>query len=320
MLIDIVSVALGLAGLFFGGNWLVKGASRLASSFGVSSLVIGLTVVAFGTSAPELMVSLNAALQGYSDIVIGNVLGSNVANIGLILGLTGLIAPITVQWKLLRREIPLMIGACVAALIVSLDGSVNRIDGILLFAGFIAFNAYSYLAARRDQQEIAPELDEFEAYEHLVNQVSRWRELGRLVLGIGVLVLGARLMVDGAVGIARDLGVSELIIGITVVAIGTSLPELATSLVAALRKESDIAIGNVVGSNVANILCILGLTAAAQPVGVEQSLIQFEFPVMIVFAVLLVPFSLNRRLDRWQAGLFLAGYIAFTAASVLLLR
>jgi cation:H+ antiporter len=320
MLIDIVWVVLGLAGLFFGGNWLVKGASRLASSFGVSSLVIGLTVVAFGTSAPELMVSLNAALQGYSDIVIGNVLGSNVANIGLILGLTGLIAPIAVQWKLLRREIPLMIGACVAALIVSLDGSVSRIDGILLFAGFIAFNTYSYLAARRDRQQITPELEEFETYEHLIDPVNRWGELARLALGVIVLILGARFLVDGAVSIARDLGVSELIIGITVVAIGTSLPELATSLVAALRKESDIAIGNVVGSNVANILCILGLTAVAQPVGVEQSLIQFEFPVMIVFAVLLVPFSLNRRLDRWQAGLFLAGYIAFTVASVLLLR
>ncbi len=320
MLTDIVLVALGLVGLFLGGDWLVKGVGRLASSFGVSSLVIGLTVVAFGTSAPELLVSLNAAFQEHSDIVIGNILGSNIANIGLILGLTGLLYPIAVQWQLIRREIPIMIGVCVAALLFALDGSISQIDGLIMFIGFIGFTAFSYLAARRDQREIAPELDEFEAYEHLVDQVNRRRELGRLVLGIGVLVLGARLMVDGAVSIASDLGVSELIIGITVVAVGTSLPELATSFMAALRKESDIAIGNVVGSNVANILMILGLTSIFRPIGVEEGLIRFEFPVMIGFSTLLLPFSLNRRLDRWQAGLLLLGYIAFTAASFLVLR
>ncbi|MCS7070260.1 MAG: calcium/sodium antiporter, partial [Anaerolinea sp.] len=246
-ILNLILVGLGLVGLFFGGDWLVKGAARLATALGVSSLVVGLTVVAVGTSMPELLVSISAALQGVNEIVLGNILGSNIANIGLILGVAALIAPIAVHWKLLIREIPIMIAASVLALLLALDGSLSLIDGALLMVGFGVFSLILLRTGIVEEGEIAPELSEFEAEQGITARTSIPVELGRVAVGLILLIAGAQFLVQGATGIARAAGVSELLIGLTLVAVGTSLPELATSVMAAIRKESDIAIGNVIG-------------------------------------------------------------------------
>lgn len=304
----------GLAGLFYGGNWLVRGASNLALSFGVSVLIIALTFVAIGTSMPELLVSLQAAMAGKSDLAVGNVIGSNIANIGLILGATGLIAPISVKAILLRREIPIMILVSVLAFLVTLDGRISRLDGAILLLAFAAFNLLFYWLARREAETQERLLSELE--DSPDEQFSRGRELLFLFVGVVALVLGSRLMVEGAVNLARLFGISELVIAITLVAFGTSLPELAASLSAAYHRETDLAIGNVVGSNIANLLLILGVTAVVQPIAVDRGEVQFEFIVMIAFAVLLIPIMRHQRLGRRGAALFLGAYIAFVIYSI----
>ncbi len=309
MLLNAALVAGGLIALFYGGGWLVRGASNLALSFGVSVLVIALTLVSVGTSMPELLVSLQAALVGKSDLAIGNVIGSNIANIGLILGATGLISPLGVKAILLRREIPIMIFFTAGVFVLILDGDLDRLDGGLLLLGFAGFNALLYRLAKREQAERERLLaDMGEAPQPDRN---RAREFVWLALGILALVLGARMMVEGAVNLARMVGVSELVIAITLVAFGTSLPELAASLSAAYHRQTDLAIGNIVGSNIANLLLILGVTALAQPIVVERAAVQLEFLVMIAFAVLLLPFLRHHRLGRPQSALFLAAYAAF---------
>jgi len=309
MLYNAALLLAGLIALFYGGNWLVRGASNLAMSFGVSVLVIALTFVAIGTSMPELLVSIQAALVGKSDLAIGNVIGSNIANIGLILGATGLITPLSVKAILLRREIPIMILFSIGAFALTLDGGINRLDGSLLLLGFVGFNAMLYRLAKREQDErdrLLADLDEAPPR----NQ-NRGREFLWLLLGILALLFGSRMMVEGAVNLARMVGVSELVIAITLVAFGTSLPELAASLSAAYHRKTDLAIGNVVGSNIANLLLILGLTAFVQPIAVQRAEVQLEFLVMIAFALLLMPFLRQQRLGRPQAALFLGAYIAF---------
>ena len=305
----------GLVLLFYGGNWLVRGASNLAHSFGVSVLIIALTFVALGTSMPELLVSVQAALSGKSDLAIGNVIGSNIANIGLILGATGLITPLAVKAILLRREIPIMIAISVFTFALTLDGQISRLDGAVLLLAFVGFNALFYFLAKREsetRERLVSDLDEAPA-----DELRRGREAVYLLAGIIALVLGARLMVESAVVLARAMGISELIIAITLVAFGTSLPELAASISAAWHKETDLAIGNVVGSNIANLLLILGVTAFLQPIPVEQAEVQFEFIVMIAFAVLLIPFMGKQRLGRKRAALFLFAYCAFIVYSFL---
>lgn len=309
MLMNAALLLAGLIALFFGGNWLVRGASNLAMSFGVSVLVIALTFVAVGTSMPELLVSLQAALVGKSDLALGNVIGSNIANIGLILGATGLIAPLRVKATLLRREIPIMILFSIGAAALALDGAIDRMDGYVLLLGFVGFNVMLYRLAKNEQDERDRLLTDLGESPRLVQ--NRGREFFWLLLGILTLLLGSRMMVEGAVNLARLLGVSELIIAITLVAFGTSLPELAASLSAAWRRETDLAIGNVVGSNVANLLLILGLTALAQPITVRSSEAQLEFLVMIAFSVLLLPLLRHQRLDRWGAAVFLGAYTVF---------
>ncbi len=304
----------GLAGLFYGGNWLVRGASNLALSFGVSVLIIALTFVAIGTSMPELLVSLQAAMAGKSDLAVGNVIGSNIANIGLILGATGLIAPISVKAILLRREIPIMILVSVLAFLVTLDGRISRLDGAILLLSFAAFNLLFYWLARREAETQERLLSELE--DSPDEQFSRGRELLFLFVGVVALVLGSRLMVEGAVNLARLFGISELVIAITLVAFGTSLPELAASLSAAYHRETDLAIGNVVGSNIANLLLILGVTAVVQPIAVDRGEVQFEFIVMIAFAVLLIPIMRHQRLGRRGAALFLGAYVVFVIYSI----
>lgn len=315
MLENIGLVIIGLGGLFFGGNWLVRGASNIAISFGISTLIIALTFVAIGTSMPEMLVSVQAALQGNSDLSIGNVVGSNIANIGLILGATGLIAPIAVQAILLKREIPIMILFSIFTYILTLDGEISRVDGLLLLFSFVGFNTMFYFLAKQEQDardRLLADMDDPPSPE----EMSRIKEFGFLLGGVIMLVIGASFMVRGAVSIAVDIGVSELVIAITLVAFGTSLPELSASLTAAYRKESDIAIGNIVGSNIANLLLILGVTAFLQPIPVNTAEVQVEFLVMLGFAFLLIPFARHQQLGRRESALFLGAYFAFVLYSV----
>lgn len=312
MLENLLFVFVGLVGLFVGGEWLVTGSSRLARSWGISSLVIGLTVVAFGTSSPELLVSLQAALAESSDIAIGNIIGSNIANIGLILGATALVFPIKVRSAMIYREIPILIAVTlITALIVS-DGMVSRLDGAILTVGLIVFNLVMIMFARRDFARNALSTQEIDLKTDVTLQpVNRKREVLRCMLGLAILLGGAQLTVNGSVAVAVELGVSQLVIGITLVALGTSLPELATSLIAAFRKQSDIAIGNVVGSNVYNLLCVLGITGLVRPFPVAQEAAVFDGPVMILFTLALLPLVLNRMITRLEATLLLIAYFAF---------
>jgi len=315
MLENLLLLLAGLVGLFFGGNWLVRGASNLAMSFGVSILIIALTFVAIGTSMPELLVSVQAALAGKSDLAIGNVLGSNIANIGLILGATGLIAPLSVKAVLLRREIPIMILFTIFTYILTLDGQIGRVDGLLLLFSFAGFNTMFYFLAKKEQDARDHLLADFDD-EQIRPKLGRPKEFLFLMLGIVALVIGSRLLVEGAVNIARLVGVSELVIAITLVAFGTSLPELAASLSAAFHKETDLAIGNIVGSNIANLLLILGLTSLLRPIAVSRAEVQFELLVMIAFAVLLIPFTRHQKFGRRQSAVFLGAYIAFIIYSL----
>lgn len=319
MVLDVVLVVIGLAALLYGGDALVRGAARLASSLGVSPTVVGLTVVAFGTSVPELLVSLSAALRGSADIALGNVVGSNIANVGLILGATALVYPIGVQWRLVRREIPIMIGVSVIVFVLALNGDLGRIDGLLLFVGFIAFTVMSAIWARGEEADIEGEIAEYDEYEGITPAlaINRRREIGRLLLGIVLLGAGAQLTVEGATSIARAAGVSELLIGVTLVAFGTSLPELAASIIAALRRETDIAVGNIVGSNIVNLLLILGATAVVNPINVETSILGFELPAMLLFSVGLLPFVLDRTIVRREGLVFLLAYMGFLTAAFL---
>lgn len=313
MIVDILFIVLGLLGLFYGADWLVKGAARLASSFGLPALVIGLTVVAYGTSMPEMVVSLTAASRGSSDISVGNVVGSNIFNIALILGVTGFVFPIKVHAQLIRREIPFMIAVSVFTFLLAYNGNVERLEGIILFAGVLIFTGGSYWLATREKKEIQDEAEEFAEVEDLIDgKFNRLVEFGRVVVGIIVLMVAARLTIDGATNIAEAVGISEVVIGLTLVAAGTSLPELATSLVAAFRKENDISVGNIVGSNIFNLLSILGLTAIVKPIGVADVIIWYDFPIMIAIAVLLFPFVLSRSMGKREAAIFLAIYIAYT--------
>lgn len=322
-MIDLLLIAGGLAGLFVGGDWLVKGASRLARSFGVSALIVGLTVVAFGTSMPELLVSFSAALRGSSDISIGNAFGSNISNIGLILGLTGLVLPVMVHVTLVRREIPIMIVVTIVCVALAFAGrSLSRVDGVLLLLAFAAFNVLMYRLTVIERQSGLLAVEEAQVdqtgMEPVIQPEQRKLEVLRLFVGLVVLMIGAQLTVEGAVNIARGLGVSELVIGVTLVAVGTSLPELATSLMAAIRKQNDIAIGNIVGSNIFNLLLILGATALVRPIAIAERVVNFDSFVMLAFSLALLPIAFNGRIGRGESALLLAGYVAFTVAAFIL--
>lgn len=311
----------GLVLLVAGAEVLVRGAARLAAQFGIPPLIIGLTVVAFGTSAPETAVSVQAAFNGSGDLAIGNVVGSNIANVLLILGATALIAPLIVSRQLIRLDVPIMIGASLVVYALAWDGGLSRLDGALLFSGIIAYTTFLIISSRREKA--ASEEDEF-AKEFGLHEKPRpyaWMiNLGLIVVGLVLLVSGSNFLVEGAVALARALGLSELVIGLTVVAIGTSLPELATSLLAAFKGERDIAVGNIVGSNIFNLLCVLGLASLVSPlaISVSPNALAFDFPVMIAVAVACLPiFFSGFRINRWEGGLFLAYYAAYTLYLVL---
>jgi cation:H+ antiporter len=269
--LTLVLFVVGLVLLVVGADLLVAGASRIAGRLGISSLVIGLTVVAFGTSAPELAVSVTGAITNQTDLALGNVVGSNIFNVLFILGLSALVAPLIVQRQLIRLDVPIMIGACGLAWAMALDGVINRLDGILLFLGIIVYTTLLIRMARRDSAATrAADEAPIEIAAPPATRAPGLRDripvqLGMILVGLAMLVFGSRWLVDGAIAIAHGLGLSELIISLTIVAAGTSLPELATSVLAAYRGERDIAVGNVVGSNIFNILCVLGLSSSSPP-------------------------------------------------------
>ncbi len=306
---------LGVILLIAGAEFLVRGASQLAGAFGISPLVIGLTVVALGTSSPETAVSVGSALGGRADVALGNVVGSNILNVLLILGISALVAPLVVSGRLVRLDAPLMVGISVLLLLLALDGSIGRLDGLLLFGGVVAYILFTVWQSRREGAEVA----EDGAYEPESGSGSRARrvilQLGLIVGGLALLVLGSRWLVDGAVAIASALGLSELIIGLTVVAAGTSLPEVATSVLAVLRGEREIAVGNVVGSCIFNVLAVLGLTGLVAPDGISvpPAALSFDIPVMIATAVACLPiFFTGHRINRWEGLLFVGYYAAYT--------
>ena len=308
----------GLILLVAGAEGLVRGASRLAAAAGISPLVIGLTVVAFGTSAPELAVSLKSSLAGQADVALGNVVGSNIFNVLFILGLSAVIVPLIVAQQLVRLDVPLMIGVSLLVWVLSLDGAIGRWEGALLFAGIVAYTLFLIFQSRREKNKAVA--DEY-AGEYAEREPRTWqRTLLNIALAIGglvLLVLGARWFVDGATQLARAFGLSELIIGLTIVAAGTSMPEVATSIVAALRGERDIAVGNVVGSNIFNLLAVLGLTAFVAPgegIAVARGMVTVDLPFMVAVAVACLPiFFTGHTIARWEGLIFLAYYGVYTA-------
>ncbi|MBK9714998.1 MAG: calcium/sodium antiporter [Kouleothrix sp.] len=271
----------GLGLLVGGAELLVRGASRLAATLGVSPLVVGLTVVAVGTSAPEIAVALQSSLTGQVDLALGNIIGSNIANVLLILGLAALVAPLTVPQLLIRQDVPIMIGVSVAVLLLSLDGVLSWLDGTLLTAGIVAYIVYVVVQSRKESARVKAEYAAESGVEQRRASYGWGRSLAMALLGLLLLIVGADWLVDGAVAFARVLGVSELIIGLTIVAVGTSLPEIATSMLASIRGERDIAVGNVIGSCIFNLLLVLGLAALAAPGGVPvpAAVLHFDGPV-----------------------------------------
>lgn len=313
--------AVGFVLLIGGAELLVRGASQLARAFGVPPLVIGLTVVAFGTSAPELAVSVGGSLSGEADVAVGNIVGSNVINVLLILGLSALITPLRVRDQLVRLDVPLLIGVSLAVWLMAANGMVSRAEGVVLVLGLLAYLAVIFVNLRRGRAvgAVTTEIDDLAGPAPLSTKTIVVSVL-LVVAGLIGLVLGARWLVQGAVTMAESMGVSELVIGLTVVAIGTSLPEIATSVAASVRGERDLAVGNVVGSNLFNLLCVLGLTAALPPAGmpVSAAAIAFDLPVMVAVAIVCFPiFFTGGRISRWEGALLL-GYFGAYMAYVLL--
>ena len=300
-----LSIIIGAVLLYFGAEGLVKGSASLATRLGISPLVAGLTIVAFGTSAPELSVSLSSALGGHPDIALGNVVGSNIFNIAVILGVAALIQPLQIHLSVLRRDIPVMIASSAIAFGLIVYGGVSRLAGIGLVLGLVL---YIYSTIRSGKTEASNHTAGV-SIDALPLISKHWLiDLVILLAGMGVLLLGSRLFVGGATSLAQALGVSDAVIGLTIVAVGTGLPELATSVVAALRKQTDIAIGNVVGSNIFNVLCVLGFTATVSPISASGIELR-DAAVMLILGILLLPFTLsNSKVTRAQGAVLISIY------------
>jgi cation:H+ antiporter len=313
-ILDIGWVVAGLVLLYFGAEWLVRGSSELAIRFGISPLVVGLTVVAFGTSAPELVVSVKANLDGSGGMAIGNVVGSNICNIALVLGVGAVIFPLGIQRQVVRREMPVLLGSTLVFFLMIKDGMIGRLEGGALFVGVLVYVIASLVQARKEDPNVSEDLDPE------VIKAAKAGGLGRvslniflIVIGALLLVLGADRMVVGGESIARFYGVPDAIIGLTLFAFGTSLPELATSVVAAMKKEGDIIVGNAVGSCIFNLLAVVGLAGVVSPLKGEGVTV-IHLAVMLALTVILMPMMLHRmKLDRWEGALLVTGYLGFTA-------
>ena len=312
----------GLVGLVVGASLLVRGASKLALSFGISPLVVGLTIVAFGTSAPEVAVSVGAVLEGKTDIAIGNVVGSNIFNVLFILGVSALIVPLVVNIQLIRQEVPIMIGASLLLLVLGLDGRIGFTDGALLFALLLAYTGFLIVQSRRETKAAQ---DEF-AQQSEPAVKGAWdatlpAQIGLIVAGLVALVFGSDWLVTASVNFAKAMGVSDLVIALTIVAAGTSMPEVATSITAAIKGERDIAVGNVVGSNTFNILGCLGISGLVSGdlgLALAPSLMAFDIWVMLAVALACLPiFATGREIARWEGAVFVAYYAAYVAYLIL---
>ena len=300
MLLDVVLIVVGVALVLFGADRLTEGASALARRMNVPEIIIGLTIVAAGTSAPELFVSLVSALKGTPDLAVGNVVGSNTMNAMLIVGCAAMVAPMTISRSTVKKDIPFSVGAAVLLILLAVDSFLGRVDGIILLLGFAVFMAYTLMQAKTGST------DEVQAETSPV-----WKNIVYLVGGLLGLVLGSNLFVDSASSVAYALDISEGVVGLTVVAGGTSLPELATSVVAARKGQSAIAIGNVIGSNVFNILLILGLTATISPMEIE-GITTIDMAVMLISVALVWMFSFTRyTVERWEGAVLVGGYLVY---------
>jgi cation:H+ antiporter len=305
----------GFLALYFGADWMVRGAARLQGSLGLSPIVIGLTVVSLGTSAPELIVAILATLRGNADIAVGNVLGSNLANIGLILGSTALVRSLLVADRVVRREVPIMIGLTLLLFPLVMNHEIGRLEGVLLVGLLAIYLTYVFYRGRKAPAPLISEYSQLAKGSRRKRSLSLLLDLGLLVAGTLGLLMGGRAIVESAIYLSRNLGISELGMGLTVVAVGTSLPELATSIMAALKKQTDIAVGNVIGSNIFNILAVLGVTSVIKPIDVDPGVIWVELPavVMLSFLVLLVclsPMTKGEfRIRRWEGALLLGTYL-----------
>lgn len=326
--LDVGRIVVGLVLLVLGGEFLVRGASALARRVGISSLVVGLTVVSAATSAPELAVTVGAVLRDEPGLAVGNVVGSSIVNVLLILGLSALVLPLAVKQRLVRFDLPLMVAMSVGLLLVSLDGRLSAVDGLILFCAVVVHAVLTVVISRRDVKSPAhaagsaggSSVPDAAGEAEEPPPASIGRSLLLVVLGVALLVAGATLLVEGAVNIATTLGVSSLVVGLTVVAVGTSLPELATSIIAVRRGERDLAVGNVVGSNIFNIGVVLGLPALISPEGipVSSAAVAFDMPVMLAAAVALLPIAFTGfAVARWEGALFVALYLAYTGYVVL---
>ncbi|MEM9827175.1 MAG: calcium/sodium antiporter [Planctomycetota bacterium] len=312
-----LQVIAGLLMLIWGGEWLVRGAASLAAALKISPLVIGLTVVAFGTSAPELGVSLQAAFGGDPGIAVGNVVGSNIINVLFVLGAAALVTPLAVSSQLIRRDLPLMVLATIGMWSAAFSGTVSRGEGGVMFAALLVYIVWSVRSSRKENRIVVDELED--STEQIISKREIIRDLFFFISGLIILGLGSRFMVGGAVAIAAKFGISKTVVGLTVVAIGTSLPEVVTSVVASFRGQRDIAVGNIVGSNLFNVLCVLALTATSIPGGipVEQDALNFDLPVMVAVAVLCLPtFWTGKTIHRWEGVLFVFYYGMYTTVLV----
>ena len=308
-LLAIIQLIAGFVLLYFGGDWLVNGGVALARRFRISSLVIGMTIVAFGTSAPELLVSMMSSIKGSAGIAMGNVIGSNIANIGLILGLTAMLCPIPTQNRKVSANGLVMILASVLVLVFSLNNGLSRAEGLILFAGIILFTVISIRLGRTSNEEFEP------AADGQGKQMSVLAALLLIVLSCAMLAFGADFMVDGATSVAKALGVSDKVIGLTIVALGTSLPELAASVTAALKKEMDISIGNIIGSNIFNLMCVLGVSASIRPIPFDYMQYRMDFIIMMAFSagliILIQPWKAQGRLGRISGIIMFAAYAIY---------
>ncbi len=313
MLIQLVALAAGFGLLVWGADRFVAGAAGTARNLGVSPLIIGLTIVGFGTSAPEILVSAVASLQGNSGLAVGNAIGSNITNIALILGLTALVVPLSVHSRIVRRELPILIGVGLVALFLLRDHSLDRIDGILLLGGLLVLLSYTVYVGLSTRNSKDAMVAEYEA--EIPMDLSLRASLIWLAIGLVVLVASSRLLVWAAVGIAESFGVSDLVIGLTIVALGTSLPELAASIASALKKEPDIAIGNVIGSNLFNLLAVLGLPGLINPDTIDPQVLTRDMPVMLALSVALLlmanGFRGQGRINRLEGALLVLAYLGY---------
>lgn len=300
MIISVFYLIIGGAFLFFGADWLVKSAVFFANRLKLSSFVIGLTVVAFGTSLPELVISLKAVLSNSSSIAIGNVIGSNIANVGLVLGSTSLIFPMTMYFHRIKRDLYIYIFVCIIFVIFLYDGVISRVEGAALFIGLILYTWSCIKLRRESDSETVTLIDKFS------------KAIFLFILGIFGLYAGAELFVKGAVELARILGVSEVVIGMSIVALGTSLPELSTCFVASFRKEHAISVGNIIGSNLFNILSVIGIVGLVKPIISPSEILTFEIPIMIAFGLVLIPLGLVKQpISRIFSFILVLGYFVF---------